>query len=109
MITLTDMNGNIHDSCPRCGSTWRSLKSPDYFMCTGCAMMACLHTKNPQEYFLSIIILGENREYTIYWQHEGCLVDIQFIEGEEVILNAHLPLLPFDITLSKLQTYLVFS
>ena len=109
MITVKDMDEVIHDKCPRCSELWRHLKDPDYIVCNGCGMMACLSHRNLKKYFLTISFETiSGIEYTIYWYNAGCMVEMANGDGE-VKSDIHLPLLPYDISYDKLKTYLVFS
>jgi hypothetical protein len=108
MDVIKDMNNNIHKKCPRCDGDWIFL-SDEYMNCNTCGMMACLQD-NEKEYFLNVDILesGRDTSYAVYWYNDGCMITItkNDVENDEA---AHLPLLPFNITYNKLQTYLIFS
>jgi len=108
MNNLKDANNNIHNKCPRCSGNWKAL-GPEHTYCNNCGMMACLED-NGIEYFLSVDILdtGRNTSYAAYWYNSGCMVTVTK-NGEEHEECAHIPLLPFDVTYNKLQTYLIFS
>lgn len=109
MVTVKDINDNLHNSCPRCHSDWDEINK-ELIVCAGdeCGMMCCLHDKFSKLFFLCIDIF----DYTIYWQKDRCMIDrknIEEISYSDDHESLGLPLLPFDITLEKLKTYLTFS
>lgn len=108
MISIKDVQGAEHKVCPRCGGKWKYIANNDsYAVCLGdkekCGMMACRQNEN--EFFLTV----EVGKYTLYWHNSGTMVDITFTGEFEEIESTQLPTLPFDISLDKLKTYLVFG
>jgi Zn-finger nucleic acid-binding protein len=108
MITVKDINGVMHDKCPRCGGNWEDL-GPGTKVCMAnrfeCDMMACQHRGD--FYFLTITLKdARGAEYNIYWDEIDCMVDVT---DKIVDINARLPTLPYGISIDKLKKYLVFS
>lgn len=57
------------------------------------------------EYFLALDL----DKYTIYWFVDHCAVDVDTGEAFSYKEGIDLPLLPFNISLEKLKTYLTFA
>src|SRR5271167_3480140 len=103
MITVRDTNNAIHEACPRCSGQWEYLRDPDYIACGKCQMLACPDDR-PRFHFFIVDLQSEKKEYTIYWLNGGCLVTVKSVDSGEETMGIDLPLLPFDVTLAKLQT-----
>jgi hypothetical protein len=136
MLSVKDMNGNIHEKCPRCGKDWLVLQEkpipdrptwmPEHIFCSdlensephSCGMTACLNSRFTKEYFLHIELPDpiKDKTYTVFWINDCCTVSIKSIievdgieEEIETELPFSLPLLPFNVTIDKLKIYLLFS
>lgn len=110
-IYVKDVNGNIHEACPRCHDIWIYISEPDivYVSCNKCGMIASLNSYATKEYVLSFDFLTDKKLHTISWFRGRCVVSTELIEKSKRIPIVKLPLCQFDITLDKLQTYLLFS
>lgn len=85
-------------------SELKYLNNPDHIICKKCDVMACLRRKRPKRYFITIDL----EHFTIYWLHDYCMVDLVDNLGDHK-KSFHLPLLPYNLTIDKLKTYLIFS
>jgi hypothetical protein len=134
-LSVKDMNGSVHDICPRCGKDWLVLQErpipdrdrpkwmPEHIFCRdlespeqqSCKMTACLNSRFTKEYFLYIELPDpvKDKTYTVFWVNDCCTINIRSIvdgvETETELPLPRLPLLPFDITIDKLKIYLLFS
>jgi len=119
--SITDVNGTTHENCPRCGGAWvnsNNLMEPD-FQCESnkpFSIDKCIRGYNTiwmgrykyqlACYKLACYIFDTSNVYNINWDIGFCEVSRQF-QGDTT--STKLPLLPYDITLDKLKTYLLFS
>lgn len=109
MLSVKDMNNNVHEVCPRCNSEWVLMTSDLVYSCDKCSMIATRHSYNTNEYILSVDFLTDKKLYTVSWYNSYCLIDLEYVEKSPPMESIKLPLLMFNITLPKLQTYILFS
>lgn len=109
MITILDTTDTLHKVCPRCGGDWQAHHAAESFDCTKCQMRAFVYARKPLKHFFVISIFSGKKNYEIYWIKDRCTVYTRSTEGANNMHNMDLPSLPFDISIQKLQTYLVFS
>lgn len=106
MIEIEDLQGTKHLLCPRCNSGWRWVQEPDYVACSGCTMKALEANYPKNRYCLCLVLEIEDQNYDIFWFENHCMInDLSSNKDSE----SHLPILSFDITISKLKKYLLFS
>jgi hypothetical protein len=118
-IIITDLNGVVHEKCPRCGKAWvngirNSLTAPDVeceFNKPFDNIEKCIRCYNTvwmlaNQYQLECYIFDTPNFYKISWHSGFCKVSMPFQINNKI---TKLPLLPYDISLEKLKTYILFS
>jgi hypothetical protein len=110
-MIITDLNGVTHEKCPRCYSAW--IKCDDLIFGFECELNNCTlfgfhsttYLNNQCQLLCNITI--NNIGYTVAWQKGFCTVNkIPNLIYDDTY---KLPILPYDISLNKLKTYLLFS
>jgi len=102
--SITDINGTTHKNCPRCGGAWIINDSTSLgFKCEldSCSMIGFGSISYPDNQCQLLCRVEHN--YVVSWHQGFCMVNSHLIN------NTKLPILPYDISLNKLKTYLLFS
>ena len=118
MISVKDMNDNIHNACPRCGKDWLILQKkpvpdqpgwlPEHVFCSdsvnlesgSCDMMAVIDNYSTKKYFLCAQL---DNEFSLDWDYKGCILHSSISDTNMKIVT-----LPFNITIERLKIILPF-
>lgn len=108
-LLVTDINGIVHDKCPRCNSKW--IKITNYFQCASHhpndnkVCVIAFEKYGQPGYMLHMALKYYGQPYGITYRKDTCLLTFRFDQKYKEII---LPILPFNITAKKLQTYLTY-
>ena len=110
-ISITDINGTVYDHCPRCQGKWIQVNQ-GFVHCENHNMpiinKRCVYAfinNYTSFYYLAVSLSYYRQPYVIVYRKNDCRVTYRFDQQPKEII---LPILPFDITAKKLQSYLTY-
>lgn len=115
-MQIQDISNKVHRKCPRCDGEWEHIEKDDadYVICLNNCGILGIHIRK-LVYIFNLDLTDGKKIYQIYWHEDYCQIsayhdDIDYMEDEETLnYDSDLPILPYDITIDRLKTYLLFS
>jgi hypothetical protein len=115
-MKVIDINNNIHNVCPRCGGAWlqgtngiECVNMNNVISSTSLCMTAVSSVSLPRNTMLLCALLSYNDIlYMIEWREDRCIITSRR-DNQWGYSNDILPILPYDISIDRLRTLLLFS
>jgi len=117
-MIITDIRGISFPACPRCGGEWKHFSpysNDEHPSCKyTCSDGSCLYFSThyePRDKFLYFLSWFSGAGHLVQWTKEGTWILVYGLDDEpsEKLQELTLPTIPYNITLAKLKTYILFS